>query len=495
MNQLFRRYIFFLFFLCGINCFAQHNTVNVAHIKSDGFKTAVITDTSGHLIVNQITIKGNKKTRNYIISREINFKSGDTIQLSKLEYNLEKIRQQIYNTLLFVYVNISATVVDSSRLNIEVVVLERWYIYPSPHFQVNARDYNEWFNRYNANLNRVTYGIKFTHSNLTGRRDQLRIYFLTGYSKNILFSYSLPYINKALTKGLSVSGGFSQNKDVIVKSARFDSIVIFPSLTQSTGIPKDVFKNYYLRVGYTVRKAIRVQHNFTIGYSRIEVNDSVIHPPYNPNYFGMNSSNIGFLDLSYTYSYQFVDNSAYPLKGLTGYFNIAKRGIDFTGGVNYASIEGGINKYIRLKRNWYTSFQGLAKIKAPFDLAYINQKALGYGDANLRGLERYVIDGPAYALARNTLKKKILSFNVNLPFNIKIKSVPFIPFTFFLKTYADAGFVHNIKKYSTSLNNKFLYTGGFGIDLLSLYDSFIKIEYSFNQLGKNGVFLTGQISF
>ena len=34
-----------------------------------------------------------------------------------------------------------------------------------------------------------------------------------------------------------------------------------------------------------------------------------------------------------------------------------------------------------------------------------------------------------------------------------------------------------------------LYSGGFGIDILTFYDINLKIEYSFNQLNENGLFL------
>ncbi|MEO7769227.1 MAG: hypothetical protein ABIS01_17475, partial [Ferruginibacter sp.] len=59
---------------------------------------------------------------------------------------------------------------------------------------------------------------------------------------------------------------------------------------------------------------------------------------------------------------------------------------------------------------------------------------------------------------------------------------------FFAKTYADAGFSFNKKKYDTYLNNRLLYSGGFGIDILTIYDLNLKIEYSFNQLGHRTFF-------
>ena len=157
------------------------------------------------------------------------------------------------------------------------------------------------------------------------------------------------------------------------------------------------------------------------------------------------------------------------------------------------TLEAGLNKYFDLGKNWYSSIQLNGKIKLPFEQAYINQRGLGYGENYLRGLEYYVIDGVATALARSTLKKKIISFNVPFPFfpNLLTK----IPFTLFANTYADLGYAYTKKKYDTYLNNRLLYSGGFGIDILTLYDINLRFEYSFNQLKENGLFLHNQSGF
>ncbi|MEX0635167.1 MAG: hypothetical protein WD135_00255, partial [Ferruginibacter sp.] len=132
-------------------------------------------------------------------------------------------------------------------------------------------------------------------------------------------------------------------------------------------------------------------------------------------------------------------------------------------------------------------------IKLPFEQAFINQQALGYGQFYLRGLENYVIDGVASALAQYTLKKKIWSFNIPIPFKNNILDK--IPFNIFAKTYGDLGYSHIKPSFDTRLNNKMLYSGGFGIDILSLYDVNMSLEYSFNQLGEKGLFLRAKGGF
>jgi hypothetical protein len=118
---------------------------------------------------------------------------------------------------------------------------------------------------------------------------------------------------------------------------------------------------------------------------------------------------------------------------------------------------------------------------------------LGYGDNYLRGLEYLVIDGTATALLKSTLKRKVADFKVPLPF--KLKSLSYIPFTIFVKTYADLGYAFNKQEFASNLNNTLLYSGGFGIDILTFYDVNLRFEYSFNQLGQKGLFLHTQSGF
>ena len=121
------------------------------------------------------------------------------------------------------------------------------------------------------------------------------------------------------------------------------------------------------------------------------------------------------------------------------------------------------------------AYRHWVKLLCLFDQPYINQRSLGYNDINLRGLELYVVDGVAYGLTRTTIKKKL--FTVNIPSIIKSKKYPTIPFSVFAKTYTDFGYVYNKEQYSTYLNNRLLYSGGFGIDILTLYDINLRVEY------------------
>ena len=436
-------------------------------------------DSSAKIMVNQINVTGNNSTKAYIIYREIQFNDGDSITITALAEQLRRVRQQIYNTTLFSNVTIETAIVSDRAIDINITVKERWYIFPVPVFQIADRNINEWLVKYKGDLSRTNYGAKFVHYNLTGRKDQLRLYLIDGYTRTISLAYSLPYINSSLTKGFFIAGGLSQSRQLIYKTDSSNKALYFSG-------PKYAVENWVLNASYILRKKITSKQFFNLSFTYSNVNDSVITAAYNPNYFKDSVSYKMYVDLSYTYQYINVNNVGFPLEGTTGAFTVFKRGFGLTGGVNLFSIAGAYNKYWNLQRGWYLSEQTQAKIKLPFDEAYINQQALGYGESYLRGQEYYVIDGAAYGLARTTLKKKL--FVVSFPFLIK-SIAQRVPFAVFAKVYTDIGYAYIPTKYDTYFNNRFLYTYGAGIDVLTFYDLNLRLEYSIDQLSEKGLFL------
>lgn len=490
MNEFKKISCFILFLLAAVQGYTQ-KTKSPDFIYTD---TALLKGNSNKKVcIKELYVTGTKNTKEYIVHREIQFKKGDSLLISGLRKELEQARFQVYNTSLFNEVKFELAALDSVNVSIAVRVTERWYLYPVPQFKFVDRNFNEWWKTYKRSFSRVDYGIKFVHYNLSGRRDQLRIYLINGYTRNISFSYNAPYSNKALTEGFTVGGGYNQRRELPYKTTYNDSLLFYPSDPVTKAKEDFVYKSWYLTAGYSIRRGLFKKHLFSISYSHLTIADSVIDKQYNPNYFNDIVNSKGILDFIYTLQYANVNNNSYPLTGKTGFISIQKRGLGLTAGINMLSSEAGYNRYYAMGRNWYSSIQLNAKIKLPFDQAYINQRGLGYGESYLRGLEYYVIDGVATALAKYTLKKKIVSFEV--PFALFPKLFTKIPFTMFAKTYGDLGYAYTKDIYSTKLNNRLLYSGGFGIDILTLYDINLRFEYSFNQLGKNGLFLHNQSGF
>lgn len=465
------RYFFQL--LCFITCASQAKAQDTTVITA-------MRDTSA-ILISSVNITGNKRTKNFIIQREIQFKAGDTIRRDVLAKNLLQARTQVHNTNLFIEVKIDSTVLPDSSLQVNVTVKEKWYIYPTPQFQLADRSLNEWLKIHNGDLNRVIYGIKFAHYNFTGRRDQLKLYLLNGYARNFSMSYNNPSVNAALTKGISIATGFTQNREIAYKINYFNRILFFRK-------PGFVRNSFISSVGYSLRKGFFKSTGVGINLYSINVNDSVIDSKYNPYYFNSNKRSQFFPEITFGVGYRNTDNNNYPLKGISYGYGFSKRGTGFTGGINATTLSGSVSKFITHRKNWYSTVQASALIKVPFNQAFINLSGIG-----LRGLELYAVSGVANSTLKYTLSKQIAAFRIPIPF--KIKSVPNIPFKIFAKTYTDAGYSYTPAQFTTQFNNRLLYTGGFGLDILTLYDIVLKVEYSFNQLGEKGLFLQGKGGF
>ena len=215
--------------------------------------------------------------------------------------------------------------------------------------------------------------------------------------------------------------------------------------------------------------------------AHIEMTDTAFSNNFSNEYYGSTAGSVTFPEFSFSYVYSKTNNNNYPLTGRFLAYGITKRGIGFNANkLNMLTTSATYNRYKSYGRNWYGKYTAAALIKLPFEQSFLNRRALGFGSLQLRGLDAFVVDGVAAAVATYTVRKKIGSFNLKFP--IKNKFVNKVPFTFYGKTYLDAGYAHATKETRATLNNKFLYTTGIGIDVLTFYDIVLGLDYGKNQL-------------
>ena len=100
--------------------------------------------------VSTITIKGNKITKADIILRELSFKKGEVLSYELLEKKINDSKENITNLMLFNFTDISIDENDN-RADIFIEVVERWYIWPYPIFELSERNFNMWWNEFKAN--------------------------------------------------------------------------------------------------------------------------------------------------------------------------------------------------------------------------------------------------------------------------------------------------------------------------------------------------------
>jgi outer membrane protein assembly factor BamA len=457
-----RSLLILIFLLKSLNLFSQ----NTILLPKDSM-----------VVIDNIFVSGNKKTKTYIILREMFFKQGDTIATSQFAEKLEQSKQFIFNTTLFVDVNIQYSKLGNNKVAVIVLVKERWYIFPLPYFKLVDRNFNDWWVNQNRDFSRVNYGVNFVHNNLSGTNDKLNIQLITGYNRQISLRYELPFSNKKLTNGFSV--GFTQSKQ--------KELNYLTSLNNKQLFYKETngFAKSYSRFDFAFihRPDKFSRHIFRIGYSSEEVSDSVIIK--NPDYYGYDLKSLNYINFSYSFQYLKTNYNAYPTNGFGYSFYVGVRGLEKTSNLNQIIVTSIFAKPINKKI--YFRARSAVNIKFPYNPYFINQALFGSGDFQLRGMEYYVVDGMFGLIGRFNLGYDLGTLNLKLP--VKNKTYNSIPFKFYGKIHTDVGYCYNPYINNNLFNNKALHTYGIGLDIVTIYDIVFKLEYSFNQLGQKGLYI------
>lgn len=445
------------------------------------FEDAALLKTS-FLTIRSVNITGNKITKNYIIEREIPLKKGRPYSISDILSNLQLSRQNLMNTALFVDVTVDFTNWFNDSLDVVVDVKERWYYWPIPYFKPIDRNLNVWIKEYHASLERVNYGIKFAGNNVSGRNDKINFFLIGGYTRQIQLSYNQPYADKALKKGFFFN----------ISYAKFHEVNYNTEFNKQQFYKDDLNymrEQFHVDVGYTYRQASIARHSLRLGYTVESIADTVLK--LNPVYFNENKTMVRYADISYTYQYLGVDYIPYPLKGFT--WDLALLARPFEKDIQLYVASARASKYWQMSRKNYFSLQGIFTVKFPFNQPYYNQRLFGNSDAYVRGLEYYVIDGSMGLISKATVRREVLS--VKWRTGLKSRAYAEIPFKFYAKAYADAAYAYKSEAGNNSLNNTFIYSYGVGLDMITIYDFSIRLEFSINQFHENGVFLHTRTDF
>lgn len=433
--------------------------------------------------VRSITVKGNKKTRLPVIMREISFKEGEHYPLDVLVKKFEDAQRQLMNTVLFHEVQVTLKSLEGYNVDVLVTLIERWYLFPLPYFKYVDRNLNQWLFENDAKLNRVNYGIKVLYNNATGNNDKLNVWLINGYTRQVSVSYDRLYIDKKMKWG--INGGVAMGKNREVNYTTINNKQLFYKDTNN--YIRSFFKS---NVELTYRRAIRTRHRFGIAYNEEQVDDTII--ALNPTYFRKGRDRIRFPELYYVMNYYDVDYIPYPLEGYHAELSFHKKGFNKIIDVWQLTARGGGGWKIANKT--YLGLRASGTIKFPFHQPYYNQRLLGYSDFFMQGYEYYVIDGVAGGYLKSTLTRQILNTSIKYR-KRKEGSLNSIPIRIFAKIYGNAGYVHHPDPGANHLNNRMLFSGGLGLDLISIYDFTMRLEWSFNQLGQNGLFLHRKLIF
>src|SRR5690349_6398886 len=155
-----------------------------------------MSDSTEILQLNRVIIIGNKRTKDWIILRELSLKQGDTVSRARLERVIDLDRKKIYNLRIFHTATIKTLELPDKSFDLLVEVEERWFTFPIPICALSDRNFHEWWENYDHQLNRTNYGLRLYQYNFRGRNETIRLTAQFGFSRKFDLIYRIPYIDK-----------------------------------------------------------------------------------------------------------------------------------------------------------------------------------------------------------------------------------------------------------------------------------------------------------
>ena len=437
--------------------------------------------TQAQIVVSTITLSGNNKTQNDIIIRELSFEINKSYIAGDLEKRIEQSKENLVNLKLFNFVTINKTK-NKDSIKIIIEVIEKWYIWPYPVFEISERNFNTWWEEFSDNnysdFSRLNYGVFFNWENFRGRNELLKLKIRKGFKEHYLLAYEIPYFNKNKTIGINTNLQLFRRKKTHFSTEE----------NKLNYLESDTFNSidYDLNTEVTYRKNIHQTHRLKLTYLHTSIDDSIA--ALNPNYLGNNLPKTSIYILEYIFEYENRDYINYPLHGFALSF-AAKKHLSVTSNVKHLELSTKLEKYTEPYKRLYIGSSFKAKCSTQGSQPYFIQKALGYEDY-VRGYEYYVVDGQSYWLSKTAVKYALIEKTTfDIPY-VKMKQFNKSHYSLYLGIFSDLGYVINNQNQERNfINNSLLWGKGIALDYVTYYDKLLRIEYSINALGEKGVFL------
>lgn len=436
--------------------------------------------TSPLKIIEDIKLIGNKVTKNTIITRELTFLIGDTILSEDFLGELEQSRKNILNTSLFNFARIDWALSGDERVTLVIHLQERWYIFPTPIFEIDDNNFNTWWK--DKDFSRINYGFHIFHNNFRGRGEKLVLTAQYGFTERYRLRYEIPYINRNQKLGLKFNFSYNRRDQIAYSSFNNERL-------QYKSEDNDALRNLASSVALTYRRKIFNIHTIGLEYDQNRIRDSV--RILNSEYLGDFRKQIQFVSLYYDFRRDLRDSKNYPLKGSYFNINVKKYGFGLTAkAVDLANFQLNYKKFWQLQDRWFLASSLRGVLASNNNQPYLLQNGLGYNSFSIRSYEYYVIDGQNIGLAKVQVRYQLLKPNH--------ATLGFIPndrfnkfhYALYLGIFSDAAYVDDNTGYpENNLANEIQFGYGVGLDFVSYYDIVIRTEFSMNKFGESGIFL------
>jgi len=450
---------------------------NVLSAQSDSLSTPFV-------LLEKITIEGNKKTRKGTILRELKFAEGDSLPRAGLSDALERNRLLLLNLGIFTEASISVSQwMGEGGVHLLVKVTEGWYIYPVPILSLSDRNFNVWWNEFDRSFKRINYGLDWSQLNLTGRADVLKAKAQFGFTNRYELTYRSPGLNRSRTLGLEAALAYSRAHELPYNTT--GNKLEFLRIRESWQI-----QQILALVTLISRPKLFISQSFSLEYRDNRVSDTIARS-LNPDYFLESKTRQTHFSAVYSLTFDYRDFRPYPLKGWRAIFEVRKNGLLPSDDLQLFRAFAQYDQYFSF--NKWLSLELVGKIRTSLPRRqppWSNNQGLGYGGNLIRGYDYYVIDGLDFGFIRSSWHLRLFDGQFNLGKLMPAKAYRRLPVKIYLALNNDLGWANDPYYAATNpLANRLLYGYGPGLDFVLYHDKSFRFEWTWNDLGEGGFFL------
>lgn len=439
---------------------------------------------AGPYVISGIAVEGNKSTKERVILREMLLREGDTIPTSEqLYYLIERSRQNVLNMSLFTSVTVLPLYLSPHEVFLTVTVGERWPFWPTPIFKYSDPNFNTWW--LTRDFRRVYWGAFLYRYNMRGRNETLYAKVQVGYAKEFALRYRFPFIDKKQQVGLAFGAGYTLQDEITIGTygRQQGNRVFFKLPGEATRTERKG------DVEVTMRPAFDMRHAFRASYVDARILDTVRQEV--PWYFINGRDREAYFSLSYAFIYDLRDSRVYPRSGSYFDLRIDRHGLGF-GGVNEPDITTFYSTLMRAWRageRWSLGGSLKGKVTVGPELPYYNQVALGYDDY-VRGYEYHVVDGEHFTLGKANVLWALLKPHDYVWKAMKSDNFRNLYLAIYLNAFADFGYVWDDRYAENNfLSNNWQVAAGMGINVVTIYDQIMRVEYAVNRENERAFYL------
>ncbi len=434
--------------------------------------------------VGRIEFHGNQHTAANTMLRDMDFEVGDTISPHEFARRMARNRLFLMNLGLFSDVSIEVGAADSlGHCPVLVKVRERTRSTVQPIFELADRNPNVWLQKHRASLRYLDLGSWFFFKNFIGRNERLRVKMNWGYSSHYEAKYDMPGLFRNRVLGLEGQALWRRQREIGYRSVDNRLRLYFD---------EDKFNFDRRQFALTMRARPRLFWSYAL---RASWHDNrvvdVVASELNPDFFLNGKSRQRYFSTLLNVRHDLRDAKPYPLHGHFEELALERSG----------SRHGDLNLMTAsfqtvLWRSFSRDLSAEIDLKGKVELTgskipYFNSPGLGYGRDYLHGYEFYVVDGARYARAKTSLRLKFDERTWDITPVMPIRSLQVWPVTAYLTLNSDVGYVRDrFYQAGNPLSNRPLWGGGIGIDLVAAYSLVGQVEWSINQRGEWGVFIS-----